>query len=756
MPEIIANYWVGWLLITILILFILYPPLFYHAWALFWRCTFFRLRIDGEGKIPAKGPALLISNHVAIFDFLVILAISWRRVRFMVHEDYFKVPMLAFLFRLFGIIKVPSSRRPQALKQFFDKVQKLLSEGRVVCVFPEGGVSDNGLLGQFHRGLSLMLPKDVDVPLIPIRLGMLWGQIFQIKNKKKLRFRAASCLPIVVMVTIGRPLKKLVEGFELRQLISELGAESEMKPMPGELPLHTAYARRAKRHLFHKTFKDFGGQGQSEFMMLVKSLIFAKKIRELDPGKPGGYVGVLLPNCTTLTVAMLGVLYADRQPTVLNYSAGLPVMLQAIAKADAKLVLTSRKFLEKLNLEPQPGWLCLEDVAPTITKWDKYLTIAAVALLPWRLLTKVYSPESRYDLFRPAVLLFSSGSTGIPKGVVLTHRNINADIYSFWRSVQWSPKDSVVGSLPIFHAFGYTVCFAFPILSGTHVCYAPNILDAATILKIIETEKVTLLITTPTFLQSYMRRAKPEQLKTLRLVVTGAEKLRSDIVRNFYDLTGLPITEGYGCTELSPIVSINFAARAQDIGKKIGAPDSIGASMPGVHVKIVDPETGEELPPYRSGMLMVKGPLVMQGYLKEPEMTAKVLQDGYYRTGDIASMTPNGYITITGRLSRFSKIGGEMVPHELVERALCELLESESRVVAVTGKADPKRGEKLIVFHTVEDLNPTEIILGLREKELPNLWIPKAEDFVKLDELPMLGSGKLDLQYLKKIADELE
>ena len=366
-----------------------------------------------------------------------------------------------------------------------------------------------------------------------------------------------------------------------------------------------------------------------------------------------------------------------------------------------------------------------------------------------------YAPESAFDLNRPAVLLFSSGSTGKPKGVILSHRNINSNIYSFWRCITWSRDYRIIGCLPVFHAFGFTVGFAFPAMSGTRVVFLTNFLDATMALKLIETEKIRLMVTTPTFLLNYLRRATPEQMRSLRLVITGAEKLRSDIIRRFEAICpGRTIVEGYGCTELSPIVSVNFARNILQEGKAVGKPDSIGAGLPGIHVRITDPTTGEELPPYRSGMMEVKGGLVMQGYLNDPEQTAKVMHGDYYRTGDIASMSPDGYITITGRLSRFSKIGGEMVPHELVERAISELLECESHSVAVTGRSDPKRGEKLMVIHSIPDLNPTEIIMGLRRQELPNLWIPKADDFFYMEKLPLLGNGKLDLQKLKAIAEE--
>ena len=741
-------------LIALVVILLLQPFFLLRILKFVCRITFFRIRVDGVGEIPASGPALLVANHVAFFDSLMILAATWRRVHFMMHEDFFRPWPLRLILRYLGVVRVPSMRNKQEVGKFLEEVRALLRAGNVVCVYPEGGVSDNGLLREFHSGIRTMLPEDRVVPVIPIRLGMLWGRLFAPFNGK-LKFLPPRRLPIIVSITIGKPVSPDLKGFQLRQIISEMGADSEMKAFPGELPLHSEFLRRSKRHPFRCTFKDFGSADLSNFAMLVRGLIFSRKIRELDKNPAGGYVGILLPNCTAQIAAILGVMYADRSPAILNYTAGTAALQQAIEKSKTKLVLTSRKFLDKIKLDELPEMVFLEDVVPTVTPWEKRKTILQALLLPWRLLLRLYSPDSRYDLYRPAVLLFSSGSTGKPKGVALTHRNINCDIFAFWRVINWNADDKVIGSLPLFHAFGFTVCFAFPALSGTKSVFLMNILDAAQALKLIEEEKITLMITTPTFLQNYMRRVKDGQLKSLRLVITGAEKLRSDIIRDFSKLTSMQIVEGYGCTELSPIVSVNLASSFLTLGKLAGKRDSIGASMPGIHVKIVDPETGVELPPYHSGMLMVKGGNVMNGYLDDLANTAEVIRDGFYRTGDIASMSPDGYITITGRLSRFSKIGGEMVPHELVERTIAEYLESEGRSVAVTGKPDPKRGEKLIVFHTVENLDPEKLIEGLREKELPNLWIPKPENFIKLDSLPLLGSGKLDLQSLKKRVEEL-
>ncbi|WP_294482356.1 AMP-binding protein [uncultured Victivallis sp.] len=718
----------------------------------FLRHTFLRLRIEGVENIPDSGPVLLVSNHVSLIDMLLIQSISRRPVRFMVRQEILDFVPTRFLFWYLGVIRVPSISHPKAMHRFFLRVRGELRRGGVLCLFPEGSISGNGGLMRFRSGVGPLLPAGVEVSVIPVRIGMLWGRLFTLHNGR-LKYRPPLTLPLNFSLKVGRPASPALSAFELRQLISELGAEAEAAPQPGELPLHVAFAKRAKRHPFEVTYLDANGTKCSNFEMLVRAAILSRRVRELK--SESRYIGVLLPNCTAMTAAMFGVLFADRTPAVVNFSAGAEVALDSLRRAGVESILTSRKFLRKLNWSETPEMVILEDVAAQVTPAEKRQTALLCALMPFRMLMRRLAPRSAFNVGLEAVLLFSSGSTGKPKAVQLTHRNINCDLWAFWRMILWSRRDRIVGNLPLFHAYGFTVEFAFPALSGTPVIYLPNPLDAAGVVKAIETFGITLLTATPTFLQGYLRKATPAQLKTLRLVITGAEKLRPELAAKFRDMTGLEIIEGYGCTELSPIVTINLCNSIYLLGKRAHHPGSIGIPLPGIHVRVVDPESGVELGPDSPGLMQVKSGTVMKGYLNDPEQTARVIQNGYYNTGDIARIDREGYVYITGRASRFSKIGGEMVPHELVEQAIAALRGREEREVAVTGRPDPKRGERLVVFYTADDFDPAALIEGLRAEKLPNLWIPKAEDFVKIDHLPLLGSGKLDLTRLKKLAEEL-
>ncbi len=723
------------------------------------------LRISGRENIPAHGPAVIVANHISFIDALWIAMCTSRKVHFLVHQDFFQFPPLRCFLRAAGAISVPPAMRTKAMSAFQSDIRRRLSCGELICFFPEGGVSDSGTISQFKSGIAGMIPENADnIKLIPVRLGALWGRLFSLDHGR-IRFHAPRRIPIPVSISIGNGVAPDTPPFKLRQMISELGAEAEMRPFPGELPLHTTFAIHAKQHPFKPPFKDFEGRKMRYFQLLTGAVIFSKLIKKLDEERGGraserggraGFTGIFLPNCAAEAMTILGVMFAGRAPAMLNYTSGRETVKLAVKKADCKLILTSRKFLAKLNFEALENMVFLEDLLPLVTWRKKLAAVLQVLFLPSKMLARRLSPQTWDDVSATAVLLFSSGSSGVPKAVELSHHSITADIYSFWRLLNWHPGDRIVGNLPLFHAFGFTVCFAFPAISGTTTVYTANPLEAEKICRLVRQEKITLMITTPTFLQNYMRKYSEHDFDSLRLVVTGAEKLRRDIADDFFRLTGLEITEGFGCTELSPIMAINLSRSFFDFGLKCGEKGSIGTPLPGIHVKIVSIESGEELPPGESGLMLVKGGLLMKGYLDEPELNAEVLRDGFYNTGDVAKMNEDGYIFITGRLSRFSKIAGEMVPHEMVEHALNESLHSQERLIAVTGKPDARRGEKLVVFYSLRELDIAASLNELRRRKLPNLWIPKEEDFVYIEKIPLLGTGKLDLQQLKKLCGEIK
>src|SRR5271163_2553325 len=375
--------------------------------------------------------------------------------------------------------------------------------------------------------------------------------------------------------------------------------------------------------------------------------------------------------------------------------------------------------------------------------------------LPGGLLERILSGKRRSQLDDLATIVFSSGSTGEPKGVMLSHFNIVSNVEQMAQAVKLDRHDVLLGVLPFFHSFGFSVTLWLPAVIGIGVAYHPSPLDFGAIGALIREYKVTFLISTPTFLQGYLRKCQPEDFGSLRLVIVGAEKMPERVATAFEDRFGIRPLEGYGCTECSPVVAVNThdyrAPGFRQVGAKRG---SIGHPLPGVAVRIVDPETRERREVGTPGLLLVRGPNVMLGYLGKPEKTAEVLQDGWYTTGDIAAEDEDGFLTITDRLSRFSKIVGEMVPHIKIEEKLQELAESAEKIFVVTGVPDGKKGERLVVLHTLNPDALKPVLEKLGSSGLPNLWIPRANQFFHIEELPQLGSGKLDLRRVHEVALE--
>jgi acyl-[acyl-carrier-protein]-phospholipid O-acyltransferase/long-chain-fatty-acid--[acyl-carrier-protein] ligase len=337
---------------------------------------------------------------------------------------------------------------------------------------------------------------------------------------------------------------------------------------------------------------------------------------------------------------------------------------------------------------------------------------------------------------------------------MLSHHNILANIQAMAQVFWINDNDVIVGVLPFFHSFGFTVTIWLPPVSGCGAAYHTNPTEASKIGEIVAKYHGTLLVSTPTFYSSYTRKCTAEQFSSLRFVLVGAEKLRSTIAAAFHEKFGLELLEGYGCTEMSPVVAVNGpnfeAGRDTQLGNK---PGTVGHPLPGIAVKIVNPATMEPLPPDVEGLVLVKGPNQMIGYLNQPERTLEAVHDGWYVTGDIGALDDEGFLRITDRLARFSKIAGEMVPHLKVEEAIYGIIGEYG--CAVTGIPDDQRGERLVALYTRPDMTPLELWQRLSETSLPKLWLPKRENVYLVDALPTLGTGKLDLVGVKAKAQQL-
>jgi acyl-[acyl-carrier-protein]-phospholipid O-acyltransferase/long-chain-fatty-acid--[acyl-carrier-protein] ligase len=437
------------------------------------------------------------------------------------------------------------------------------------------------------------------------------------------------------------------------------------------------------------------------------------------------------------------------------------VVASCAEQCGVDVVITSKAFVERFPKLKIPGrTLFLEDVLAHPRVPEKLASMALAWLTPQWLLRRAIGArpaEGKRSVDDLATVIFSSGSTGDPKGVMLTHFNLTANIQQVSQVFMLGRKDKILGILPFFHSFGFMAALWMPAVSGVGVVYHPNPLDTRVIGELVERYRVTFLIATPTFLQAYMRRCTPESFGSLQYVLVGAEKLPERVALAFEDIFGIRPLEGYGCTECSPVVSVNGRDfRAPGFRQVAARRGKIGHPLPGVTVRIVDIETGEPVAPGTAGMLLVKGPNVMKGYLGRPEKTAEVLHDGWYTTGDVALMEDDGFLTITDRLSRFSKIGGEMVPHIKIEDKLHELAEVTEQVFAVTSLPDEKKGEKIVVVHTLPEEKLAPVLEKLAKSDLPALWKPRSNQFFHADALPVLGTGKIDLRGVKSLATELD
>ena len=708
--------------------------------------TIYRIKIVGRPNIPLRGPALIIANHISMIDGALVGACVQRFVRFLVYGPHFRRPGIHWLLKRLHAIPVTAGTKSEVVAAL-DRARAELVAGHVVCIFVEGAVSRTGNLLPFKRGFERIV-AGLDVPVIPVYLDRVWGSVFSFK-RGKFFWKIPERLPRPVTVAFGAPLRSSVAVHEARLAIMELGAEAMRHRRHPTHLLHTEFISTARRRWRHRAMADSTGQKLTFGRALVGARLLARVIDRHTPGQRN--VGLLLPSSVGGALANIATLLAGRTPVNLNFTIGREAMQAAIAQADIKTVVTSRHFLSKAGLEELPGMIFLEDLREEIGGLRKLFTLLSSRLLPVRLLRRLH--RHGQTTHSTATVIFSSGSTGIPKGVVLTHANVLANVDSLDQIFPMDASDCFIGVLPFFHSFGFTGTLWFPLLQGSSVAYHPNPMDAKTVGELAGEHKATMLISTPTFCNAYLRRCTPEQFAHLKYAIVGAEKLREPLATAFEQQFGMPLLEGYGCTEMAPVVAVNRPnveyGRERQTGSKFG---SVGHPIPGVAAKVIDQETGEGPIYGRPGLLLVKGPNLMTGYLEQPERTAEAIRDGWYVTGDIAMIDDDGFIFITDRLSRFSKMGGEMVPHLKIEEAINGVL--GDLCAAVTAVPDTARGERLIAFFTRADITPGELWDRLCATDLPRLWVPKREHLVQIAEIPTLGTGKVDLRKLKQMAIE--
>lgn len=472
-------------------------------------------------------------------------------------------------------------------------------------------------------------------------------------------------------------------------------------------------------------------------------------------------VGILLPPGKGGMVANLAVLFAGKVPVNINFTSSHSAVHSSIKQADLDKFITADPFVRKIPSFPWPpnrDLIFIERVLPTIKKKIIRWVILS-KILPTPLIAKMLGigKEKGDD---EAILLFTSGSSGEPKGVPLTHRNVLANVCQFGSRIRLNHESKILGCLPLFHSFGCTVTLWYPCIEGVNLVTYPSPLETKRLAELIEMHSINMLLSTPTFLRGYMRRVKPEQLQSLEYVITGAEKLPESLATSFGEKFGTTPLEGYGLTETSPATNVNLPEPEQT-GK---APviqtnhfGSVGKFLPGIAVKITNPATGKPVPIDTQGTIWLRAANVFPGYLNNEEKTKQVIEDGWFNTGDIGRIDDEGFLFIEGRLSRFSKIGGEMVPHETIEATITKVLgldKETERKIAVVGVPDEQKGEAIALLTTICGDTLEQECIDLRYKlmdqGLPSLWCPKR--FIPTEEIPILASGKLDIKGCQDLA----
>jgi acyl-[acyl-carrier-protein]-phospholipid O-acyltransferase / long-chain-fatty-acid--[acyl-carrier-protein] ligase len=708
---------------------------------------FYRVKTFGLENLPKAG-FLLLPNHMTYVDAVVLQLACPRQIRFIVHQSIYQIGWLTPIFKLIEAIPISNLRAKEAIQEAADRIRK----GEIVCIFPEGELSRTGTLIKLRKGFELVA-RLAECHVVPVWLDGLWGSIFSFEGGRYF-LKLPKRIPQVATIAFGAPLpaRSVTIGL-IRQNLLELGEFCYQRRPELKGHLGRATVRGLKRRPFDEAIIDgMDGRVLKRGDLLAASIALSRWIKKRCTGER---VAVVLPPGAGAVVANVAVTLANKVAVNLNFTAGRAALQSAINRGQILHAISAKPVMKRLEDFPWPKDVFrLEEIMPELKPKIILWRLISAATPAW-LLSNLLGLPHHADR-KEAILLFTSGSSGEPKGVVLSHRNVLGNVAQFGSMLNLGTEDSVMASLPFFHSFGCTVTLWYPMIAGVRAITYPTPVDVVKNAEIIARYKISLLVTTPTFLRGYLKRAEPEQFASINLLVTGAEKLPRELAIAFAQKFGKHVLEGYGLTETAPVVSTNLPdpapSRPNDTVQPSSRDGSVGKMLPGEAAQIRDPETNALLSPHELGMLWLKGPNIFEGYLNEPERTAEVLQDGWFKTGDLGRLDEDGFLYIEGRLSRFSKIAGEMVPHETIEAKIVEgfgLKMEEERVIAVVGVPDEAKGEALVLL-TTRDFSLEKIREYLLAAGLPNLWVPRT--IRRVERIPILGSGKLDLGRCKELA----
>ena len=711
--------------------------------------TIYRVKVVGGENIPSTGGALLVCNHMSLADACFVMASTDRPIRFIIDQGMYEKWWAKPFASLSRSIPINAEAGPRELIKSLHAATDCLKAGELVCIFAEGQITRIGHLLPFRGGLSRIM-KGVEAPIVPIHLDQVWGSLFSY-SAGRLYWKLPRSLPYPITVSVGAHLPGDAEPQTVRQAVQELGADAWVLRKPRMTPLATAFIRTARRHPLRMAMTDATSAPVNFISALARAIYLGGRLAPVWQEQEK--VGILLPPSVPGSLVNLAALLIGKVPVNLNYTLSEAAIASCIRQCGITTVITSAAFMEKVNLKLPVKAVHLEEVAAKPQAAERLQSLVKALFLPAGMLQKAMGAARPAQMDDIATIIFSSGSTGEPKGVMLSHFNIRTNLEQIDQVIAFTKTDRFLGVLPFFHSFGFTGTLASLAHWGIGMVYHFNPTDSHTVGHLVQKHAVTFLLATPTFLQLYMRGCEAGQLGSVRFVMVGAEKMPERLAAAFIDKFGIRPLEAYGCTELSPAAVVNTLwYRAPGFCQAGSRRGTIGLPLPGMAIRIIDPETGAPKGAGEPGLMLLKGSNVMTGYLGNPGKTAEVIKDGWYSTGDIAAVDEDGFVTITDRLSRFSKIGGEMVPHLKVEERLHEIAATTEPTFSVTSVPDPKKGEKLMVLHTLAPAALAHVLEQFSGTDLPNLWKPRNDQFIHVDQLPMLGTGKADLRKAKEIA----
>lgn len=698
--------------------------------------TLYRLRV--EGAPPRAAKLLYIANHQSFLDAVLLWAILPDSPLWVVHTQVLRQPVFRALLKHVDHV-VLDTLRPMAMKLIVEAIES----GRPVIIFPEGRVTVTGGLMKIYDGPAFLAAKS-GATIAPVWIdGAIHASGFsRMKAPFPLRLFPRVRLVFHPGQTIAMPeaptgkLRRRKASEEMRRLMQRLMLDS----FPPST-VHQQFLRAVELHDRRRIMvEDSSGTEMTYGLLLRASLALGRLVSRLTAENET--VGVLMPNAAGTLALYFGLLGIRRTPAFINFTAGGDGVQSACRAARIKTIFTSRAFIERAKLQPLIDQLTgvkivlLEDLRAQLTLADK-LWLILFALRSPRRATLQSKPED------PAAILFTSGSEGKPKGVVLSNRAMLANVRQCLSVVDVGPADRFMSAMPVFHSFGLTAGFLLPILNGIPAFLYPSPLHYAVVPEMFYDRDCTVMFATPTFLKNYARRAHPYDLRKVRFLMAGAEKLTAEIRDLYNEKFGARVLEGYGATECSPVIAVNTPMRAKS--------GTVGEPLPGVECRF-EPVPGIE----DAGLLHVRGPNVMSGYLRDSnpgvlEPPSSIFGEGWYATGDLAVLDEDGFLILKGRVKRFAKVAGEMVSLEVVEK-IAEAA-SPASIHAAICRPDPARGEMILLLTQDAGLRREQLQQSARDLGAPELAIPRR--VLSIPKIPLLGNGKKDYPTIQKLAEEL-